>query len=195
MKATADAALPEEVQAAYDYMPAALAGYAAGVGVVALLFWASTSTTVMLAWIAAFGLMLGIRLVVAQRFRLAQPRSHDEWLRWRHAMNIGTVAAGTLWGATGWIFYARGNDIQQIGLIVIVYTYCTAALPVLAMQPRMYLAFAALCMGPLLVRIASGADAYSYQLAGELLLIITITTVLAVGRMGNTIPGPWRQPE
>ncbi|MEO7152445.1 MAG: ATP-binding protein, partial [Burkholderiaceae bacterium] len=74
---------------------------------------------------------------------------------------------------------ARGNDLQQIGLIVIVYTYCTAALPVLAMQPRMYLAFAALCMGPLLARIASGADAYSYQLAGELLLIISITTVLA----------------
>ncbi len=179
LNSRSDAALPEEVRAAYDYMPAALAGYAAGVGVVAVLFWASTSTAVMLAWIAAFGLMLGTRLVVARRFRQARPSTNDEWLRWRHAMNAGTVAAGALWGATGWIFYARGNDIQQIGLIVIVYTYCTAALPVLAMQPRMYLAFAALCMGPLIVRIASGADAYSYQLAGELLLIITITTMLA----------------
>ena len=179
MKAPASAALPEEVQAAYDYMPAALAGYAAGVGVVAVLFWASTATPVMLGWMAAFGLMLGIRLVVAQRFRRARPQTLEDWQRWRQAMNIGTVAAGALWGATGWIFYARGNDIQQIGLIVIVYTFCTAALPVLAMQPRMYLAFAALCMGPLLARIASGADAYSYQLAGELLLIITITTVLA----------------
>ena len=171
--------LPEEVRAAYDYMPAALAGYAAGVGVVGVLFWASTATAVMLAWGAAFALMLGVRAGVARRFSRARPRSGADWLYWRHAMNLGTVAAGALWGATGWIFYARGNDIQQIGLIVIVYTFCTAALPVLAMQPRMYLAFAALCMGPLLVRIASGADAYSYQLAGELLLIIVITTVLA----------------
>ena len=171
--------LPEEVQAAYEYMPAALAGYAAGVGVVGVLFWASTATSVMLAWGAAFALMLGVRWAVARRFAQARPASTAEWQRWRGHMNLGTVAAGALWGVTGWIFYARGNDIQQIGLIVIVYTYCTAALPVLAMQPRMYLAFAALCMGPLLVRIASGADAYSYQLAGELLLIIVITTVLA----------------
>ena len=171
--------LPEEVQAAYDYMPAALAGYAAGVGVVGVLFWASTATSVMLAWGTAFALMLGVRWTVARRFARARPASTAEWQRWRGHMNLGTLAAGALWGVTGWIFYARGNDIQQIGLIVIVYTYCTAALPVLAMQPRMYLAFAALCMGPLLVRIASGADAYSYQLAGELLLIIVITTVLA----------------
>jgi signal transduction histidine kinase len=176
---TAPGVLAEEVQSAYDYMPAALAGYAAGVGVVTVLFWTTTATSVMLGWLGAFAAMLLVRLVVMRRFQQAQPQTSTDWQHWRRAMNIGTVVAGALWGLTGWIFYARGNDIQQIGLIVIVYTYCTAALPVLAIQPRMYLAFAALCMGPLLVRIASGADAYSYQLAGELLLIITITTMLA----------------
>lgn len=175
----AAASLREEVQAAHDYMPAALAGYAAGVGVVGVLFWASTAAPVMLGWLGAFAAMLGVRLATMRRFARARPQTTPDWLRWRRQMNLGTLAAGALWGATGWIFYARGNDIQQIGLIVIVYTYCTAALPVLAIQPRMYLAFAALCMGPLIVRIASGADAYSYQLAGELLLIITITTALA----------------
>jgi signal transduction histidine kinase/CheY-like chemotaxis protein len=177
--AAASSSLPEEVQASYDYMPAALAGYAAGVGVVGVLFWASTATPVMLAWLAGFALMLGVRLIATRRFARARPQTSADWLGWRRQMNLGTLAAGALWGVTGWIFYARGNDIQQIGLIVIVYTFCTAALPVLAIQPRMYLAFAALCMGPLIVRIASGADVYSYQLAGELLLIITITTVLA----------------
>ncbi|MEO7150534.1 MAG: hypothetical protein ABIX46_02310, partial [Burkholderiaceae bacterium] len=92
------ASLPEEVRAAYDYMPAALAGYAAGVGVVGVLFWATTALPVMLAWGAAFALMLAVRLVVAQRFRRAQPQTSDEWLRWRQAMNIGTVVAGALWG-------------------------------------------------------------------------------------------------
>ena len=103
--------LPEEVRAAYDYMPAALAGYAAGVGVVGVLFWASTATAVMLAWGAAFALMLGVRAGVARRFSRARPRSGADWLYWRHAMNLGTVAAGALWGATGWIFYADRKSV------------------------------------------------------------------------------------
>ena len=172
-------ALPDQVRSIYDFLPATLAGFVAGVGVVTLLFWKLTPTAVLAPWIGAFALMAGARWIVAQRFKRAEPQTLTDWLRWRLYSNIGTLAAGVLWGLTGWIFYGRGDAAQQTGLIVIVYTFAVAAVPVLSTQPRMFLAFVSLCFLPLVVRIAMGGGTNNYKLAGELLLIISLTAVLA----------------
>jgi len=175
----APSSLPEEVQTTYDFLPATLAGFVAGVGVVTMLFWQLAPAAMLLPWIGAFALMALARWLVAQRFKRATPQTHDDWLRWRLYSNVGTAAAGVLWGLAGWMFYGLGSPAQQTGLIVIVYTFAVAAVPVLSTQPRMYLGFVSLCFLPLVVRIASVGDVYHYQLAGELLLIISLTTVLA----------------
>ena len=172
-------ALPDQVRSIYDFLPATLAGFVAGVGVVTLLFWKLTPTAVLAPWIGAFAVMAGARWIVAQRFKRAEPQTLTDWLRWRLYSNIGTLAAGVLWGLTGWIFYGRGDAAQQTGLIVIVYTFAVAAVPVLSTQPRMFLAFVSLCFLPLVVRIAMGGGTNNYKLAGELLLIISLTAVLA----------------
>jgi signal transduction histidine kinase len=161
--------LPEEVRTTYEFLPATLAGFVAGVGVVTLLFWRVTPASVMLPWMAAFAAMAAARWWVAQRFQRATPSTLGDWQRWRLYSNLGTAAAGVLWGLTGWIFYLRGNPTQQTGLIVIVYT----------IQPRMFFGFVSLCFLPLVVRIASAGEVGSYELAGELLLIISLTAVLA----------------
>jgi signal transduction histidine kinase len=79
----------------------------------------------------------------------------------------------------GWLFYDQGTALEQTGLIVIVYTFCAVGIPVLSIQRRLYLAFAALVFLPLLVKIAMVGDRYHYLLAGELVLIISFTFVLA----------------
>jgi signal transduction histidine kinase len=174
------AAVVEIVQSTYAYMPAALAGYLAGVGVIAMLYWPIAPAALLAPWIGAFVAMCLVRAVVIQRFRRAAPRTRDEWLRWRLRSNAGTVVAASLWGATGWIFYGLGSEPQQAtGLIIVIYTFTVAGIPVLSTQPRLYLAYASLCLLPLVARIALVGDVYSYQLAGELILIISLTTVLA----------------
>jgi signal transduction histidine kinase len=173
------AALPEQVRTIYDFLPATLAGFVAGVGVVLMLFWKITPAAVLLPWLAAFTLMALGRAWLGQRFKRADPRTLEDWQRWRLYSNLGTVAAGALWGLTGWLFYGRGDASQQTGLIVIVYTFAVAAVPVLSTQPRLFLGFVSLCFLPLVVRIASAGTVANWQLAGELLLIITLTTVLA----------------
>ncbi len=172
-------ALPDQVRSIYDFLPATLAGFVAGVGVVTMLFWKLTPSSVLLPWMGAFAVMALVRWFVAQRFKRADPQTEQDWLRWRLYSNLGTIAAGTLWGVTGWIFHGRGDPAQQTGLIVIVYTFAVAAVPVLSTQPRMFLAFVSLCFLPLVVRIAMGGGIGSYELAGELLLIISLTAVLA----------------
>jgi signal transduction histidine kinase len=173
-------AVVETIQSTYAYMPAALAGYLAGVGVVTMLFWSTAPAAVLLPWIGAFAVMCVVRSFVIRAFRRATPSSRADWLRWRLRSNVGTVVAASLWGAAGWIFYGLGTEQQQTtGLIVIIYTFTVAGIPVLSTQPKLYLTYASLCLLPLVVRIALGRDVHSYQLAGELILIISLTAVLA----------------
>lgn len=173
-------AVIETIQSTYAYMPAALAGYMAGVGVVAMLYWPIAPLSLLVPWIGAFVAMCLVRALVIGSFRRAAPGTREQWRAWQRRSNIGTVAAAALWGATGWIFYGLGNEQQQAtGLIVIIYTFSVAGIPVLSTQPRLYLTYAVLCLLPLVIRIALVGDVYSYQLAGELLLIISLTTVLA----------------
>ncbi len=173
------AALAEEVQGAFDYMPASLAGNVAGMSVITLLFWSSTSRGVMVAWLVAFAVMLLSRLFLAQRFKRVVVSAEADWQRWRRWWNIGTLSSAAMWGATAWVFYPRGESIQQVGLIITIYTLSVAVVPVLATQPTVFLAFGALCFLPMAARIASEGTAYGYQLAGILLLVFSLTTVLA----------------
>ena len=171
--------LPDIVQSGFDYMPAAMVGYVAGVGVVTVLFWKLTPPMVMMAWLAAFTLMLLMRLWVTLRFKRAVVQTRADWQHWLVLNNSGTLVAASLWGVTGFIFYTRGMGIQQTALIVLMYTYCVAAIPVLSIQPRIYLAFAALSFLPMTARIFSGGDTYSIQLGGVLLLILSMTMLVA----------------
>ncbi|HUG21267.1 ATP-binding protein [Piscinibacter sp.] len=177
--AEAVSSLPDEVQSAYDYMPATLAGYIAGIGVILLLYWTITPPQVLLPWLGLFAAVLLARAFTARRFRRATITTPADWQTWRRWGNAGTVICGALWGAAAWLFYPQGDSIQQVGLILLIYTYCVAGLPVLSLQPRLYFTFAVLGFAPMIARIAGEGTVYSYQLAGLLLLIISLTAVLA----------------
>lgn len=173
-------AIAEIVQSTYGYLPAALAGYLAGVGVVASLYWSIAPAGLLVPWAGAFLAMCVVRAAIVYRFRRTEPRTLRDWQRWGRYAAIGTVVAGTLWGATGWIFYGLGSEqAQTTGLIVIIYTFTVAGVPMLSTQPRLYFAYAMLSFLPLVLRIALVGDLQSYQLAAELLLIISLTAVLA----------------
>ena len=180
----ATANLIEVVRSTYGYLPAALAGYMAGVGVIAMLFWGIAPPRLLWAWIGAFTLMVVIRLALGAVYRRELKAGEAnwtaaDWQRWALRSNIGTLVAASLWGLAAWLFYGQGEGLQQTGLIIIIYTFCVVGIPVLSIQPRLYLAFAALIFVPLLVRIVGVGDRYHYQLAGELVLILSFTFILA----------------
>jgi two-component system, sensor histidine kinase len=173
------ASLAEEVRGAFDYLSASLAGNVAGMSVITLLFWGVTSPRVMTLWLMAFAVMLLTRVALGQRFKRSQPVTVQQWTRWQRAWHIGTLSSAAMWGATAWVFYPSGQGIQQIGLIITIYTLSVAVVPVLATQPTVFLAFGALCFLPMAARIASEGTTYGYELAGILVLVFALTTVLA----------------
>ncbi len=175
----ADALQREKVKSAFDYLPATMAGMLAGLGVVTWLFYDTAPPGLMFSWLGAFMVLWLLRLLMLQRYRRAVQRGRVRWRYWLRLWNIATLVSGLMWGLTAIAFYSRGAGIQQTGLIIIIYTYCIAAVPVLAPQPRLFLAFSTLCFGPMIARIAIHGDRYSFQLAGELLLIVSLTTLLA----------------
>lgn len=175
----ADALQREKVRSAFEYLPATMAGMLAGLGVVTWLFYETAPASLLLSWLGSFMVLWCLRLLMLQRFRRAVTRGRVRWRYWLRLWNIATLVSGLMWGLTAIAFYARGENIQQTGLIIIIYTYCIAAVPVLAPQPRLFLVFATLCFGPMIARIAIHGDRYSFQLAGELLLIVSLTTLLA----------------
>ncbi|MES1164064.1 MAG: hypothetical protein ABUL50_13520, partial [Rhizobacter sp.] len=162
--ATRHSVLGEEVLAAYAYTPATLLGLVAGFGMLVALFWGSLSLALMLPWMLLFVALWFVRVVLARRFQAAVRRHEGamDWPRWRLWWNVLTLCSAGACGLSGWLFFTRGLGIQQTGLILVIYTFCIAAVPVLANQPRMFIAYVTLCFAPLIVRIATGADAYSY---------------------------------
>ena len=177
--AARDAALREKVRGGFDYMPATLIGMIAGCGIVLLLFWRVTPLPVLSAWLAGFAVLWLLRLLMLVLFNRAVRSGRVRWRFWLRAWNLATLASALLWGLTSIAFYGRGSGLQQTGLIIVIYSYCIAAVPVLANQARVFLLFNVLCFGPMIARIASDGDVYSLQLAAELLLIVSLISVLA----------------
>lgn len=173
--------LGEETLAIYEFTTATLLGLATGFGLILMLFWRVAPPAVLVPWAIAFAGLWVVRIVLSRGFRLAV-RKHGEatkFAHWHRRWNVLTLASATMWGITGWVFYGHGSGIQQTGLIVLVYTFCVAVIPVLANQPWVFVTYVALCIGPLIVRIAMGGDTYSYQLAGTLFVISSLTTAIA----------------
>ncbi|HJV59309.1 MAG TPA: histidine kinase dimerization/phospho-acceptor domain-containing protein, partial [Albitalea sp.] len=166
------------VQGTFDFMPATLAGYLAGIGITAMLYWRDAQGSVMLAWLSVFAIVWLSRGWMALRFRAAPPHEGRQWQRWRAGCNIATLASGAMWGLAGWVFYPLGGRIQEIGLLIVIYSFCVAGVPVLATQQRVYLAFATLCFAPLAARIAMEGRAYGSELIGILFVIISLTAAL-----------------
>jgi signal transduction histidine kinase/CheY-like chemotaxis protein len=170
--------LPEKVRTAFEFMPATLMGNIAGIAIIVWLFAPTAPRTLMLPWGVACAVLWLARLVLSLRFRRAQPRTLAQWVRWHEAWTAGTLLSGALWGLTAWLFYLSGGGIQQTGLIITVYSFAIAGLPVLAHRPTIYFLFAGLCFVPMIIRIGMVGDVYSYKLAGILFIIFLLTSAL-----------------
>ena len=171
-------ALGEEVQSAFAYLPATLIGMLAGVGVVAWLFADVAPPQWWPPWGAAFAVLWLLRLLMLQGYRRAWRAGAVDWASWHRLWVAATLCSGVLWGLTGWLFYGLGSGLQQTGLVIVLYSYCIAAVPVLANQRAVFHAFVGLSFVPLVARIAWVGDYDSLRLAGELVFIIGLTTLL-----------------
>jgi signal transduction histidine kinase len=79
------------------------------------------------------------------------------------------------------LFYPHIDSTHEELLLVIGYTLCIAAAPVLLDHPRAFLLFPVLYFGPVIVRIAITERADSHVHAGILLFVFALTFMLVRG--------------
>jgi len=172
-------ATAERVSSLYGYLPTTLAGNVAGAVVIGLLYWRQAPNKVLFGWFALFGILLLVRLFMLVRFSAQNPKEIEPLLRWHLGWTSTTLISGGLWGAAAWIFYGYGQSTEQIGLLLTVYSFCVAAVPIFSPQRVAFTGFAFLCFIPMVVRVGLPGTFDSLVLAGVLLTIFGLTVLLA----------------
>lgn len=177
--AQAGAISREWVTSLFSFLPTTLAGNLAGVLVLSGLFWGKVGGAALGGWWLAYLLLAGTRCWMLLRFSRSDLDDPAVLRRWLLLWNAGTLYAGALWGASAWIFYGHGSITDQVGVLVVIYSFCVGAIPVLSPQSRIYHGFVLLCFVPTVARVLWPLTLDGAVLATVLGVIFGITAFLA----------------
>lgn len=174
-----DQASAERVADIYAYLPITTVAMVVGVLVTVAQFWAIVPRAGMVAWLVALGLLGVVRSFMYRGFKRRRSNERAALLRWYQAWRATTLVAGCLWGIAAWFFYPHGGASERLILILTIYSYCMAGMQILSPQHNTFYEFCALCLTPLVVRVALPGDTTDLMLAAYLLVIFGITIMLA----------------
>ncbi|WP_295637956.1 ATP-binding protein [uncultured Methylibium sp.] len=173
------ALLPDTVRSLYSQTGVSLAGNLLGAVVLAMIYWDVAPRGEVYAWVLLFFWIWALRLVSLRRY------AHAGWAdasaraaHWQRVWNIGAMASGAAWGLSAWLFYNDGRPFHQTTLLLIIYSFCVGAIPLMASQMLSFLIFISLCFVPTIVRIATHGTPDSLALAGVLALVFAMTALL-----------------
>ncbi len=172
-----DPLLQDKLRGMFSYNVTSLAGHAIGALVVETVF-TSAPDSLRWGWGAAFAAVWAVRVALAWRLAKFLPASLAALRRAGAVWVAGILAAAALWGWAGWSFFGYGNALEQIALIVVVYTFCVACIPILAPQFMLYLVFVALVDLPVIARVALPGTGLALQIALVMFIAMAMTIVL-----------------
>ncbi len=174
-----DAVRRDKVRAMYAYNGVSLAGHVIGAVVIVLIYFGVAPIELCWRWGAAFGVLWIVRALQALRIYRHRPEPLAELLAQARWWQFGALVTAALWGVAAWSFYGYGGALHQITLIVVVYTFCVACIPILAPHFAMYLVFVGLAFGPAVARVAVSDDPLGQQVAVVLTIALVMTIMLA----------------
>lgn len=159
-----------------------LVGNAAGAAVVLYVFEGAYRESSFIAWLAGFLVLCMLRGVLWSRFKRQKNIVSDlaGQRRWLARWNTGALISGAMWGCAAILLIPLGTESEGLLLILIIYSYCLASVPVLASQKKVFLSFAALCFVPLIAAIVSSSFSMKLEISVTLVLIYGLT--VAIGR-------------
>ena len=177
-EAAAFVLLRDKARAMFAYNPTSLAGHAVGAVVVEMVFATVAPRSLRLGWGSIFALLWVVRVALAWRIARREPDTFASLRRVHHVWVAGTLLTAALWGWAAWSFYPFGGALQQITLILVVYTFCVACVPILAPQVGLYVSFVGLVYLPAIARVAMQDGAPGVQTATVMFIAMAMTMVL-----------------
>ncbi len=174
-----DQASAERVADIYAYLPTTTVAMVVGVLVTVSQYWSLVPRTGMVMWLSALAVLGIVRAWMSHGFKHRRTNERAALRRWYQAWRGTTLCSGLLWGVAAWFFYGYGDATEQVILILTIYSFCMAGMQILSPQHNTFYEFCALCLTPLILRVALPGDRESLMLAAYLLLIFSITILLA----------------
>jgi signal transduction histidine kinase len=172
--------LRDHVRGTFAFNRTSLAGHLIGAVIVEIIFADVAPRGLRLAWGLAFAIVWVARLWLALRFERFEPRTAAHLARRLRAWHIGVLASGALWGAAAWFFSPYGTGLHQLGLVLIVYTFCVACVPILSPQFRLFVAFVLLVFVPAIARVALQDPELGWRMA--LVMTVAMGMTILLGR-------------
>ena len=172
--------LRDQVRGTFAFNRTSLAGHLVGAVVIELMFADVAPRAMLLGWGVLFALLWLARLSMALRFARHEPR-RSETLRSRlRAWQAGVLASAALWGAAAWLLYPFGGALHQIALVLVVFTFCVASVPILAPQFRLFVVFVLLIFAPAIAAVAVQRAELSWELA--IVMAVAMGMIVLLGR-------------
>ena len=170
--------LRDKARGAFAYNATSLTGHLVGALVIELLFMEAAPRAVRIGWGAVFALVWLVRLGFALHMARVKVTTLAALRVRLRAWSVGAVLSAALWGAAAWVFHGYGTAAHQIALVLVVYTFCVACIPILAPQFRLYLAFVALAFLPAIARVAADGGTLNLEIAAVMFIALAMTVLL-----------------
>nr|HET7860070.1 ATP-binding protein [Caldimonas sp.] len=170
--------LRDHVRGTFAFNRTSLAGHAIGAIVVEVVYADVAPRTLRVLWGVAFALVWLVRLWLAVRFGRDEPTTVAGLQQRLRTWQAGVLASGVLWGIAAWFFSPYGTGLHQLALVLVVYTFCVACVPILAPQFALFVLFVVLVFVPAIVRVALLHDVLSWQAAVVMAVAMAMTMLL-----------------
>ena len=172
--------LRDQVRGTFAFNRTSLAGHLVGAIVLELMFADAAPRMLLVVWGVLFLLVWLVRVSLALRFARHEPKRWETLLGRLRAWHAGVLAGGALWGAAAWLFYPYGSSLHQVGLVLVVYTFSVASVPILAPQFALFVVFVLLVFVPAIVAVAVQDADLHWELA--VVMAVAMGMIILLGR-------------
>jgi two-component system, sensor histidine kinase len=170
--------LRDRVRGLFAFNRTSLAGHAIGAVIVEIVFAGVAPLPLRVVWGTGFAIVWLLRAWLALRFEQREPASAAGLARRLRAWQAGVLASGALWGIAAWFFSAWGGGAHQLALVLVVYTFCVASVPILAPQYRLFVLFVLMVFVPAIARIGLAGGWVGWQVATVMAVAMGMTMLL-----------------
>ena len=174
------ALLRDQVRGTFAFNRTSLAGHLVGAVLIVLILAGAVPRPLLWGWSALFLLVWLLRLSLALRYARREPTTEKRLLARLRTWQVGVLVGGSLWGAAAWLFFPYGTSPQQIALVLVVYTFSVASVPILAPQFPLFVVFVTLVFAPAIAAVAVQHVDDSWQLAT--LMAVAMAMIIILGR-------------
>jgi signal transduction histidine kinase/CheY-like chemotaxis protein len=168
----------ERVRALYHNAGTGLAVNIALGALMTWVLWERVPGRILILWVTLLFLVTGLRTLRLGQFFRHGPQDQD-LPRWRREFMFGSLASGSIWGASGWLFTPGSGLETQVFITFALGGLVAGASAVLGSVLRVYLSYLLVVMSPIVLWfLLEGGETGR---AMGLMLIVYIVAMMVTG--------------